>query len=324
MLLKNKIIEILEENRNSSISGQDIAKKLSVSRTAVWKNINVLKKEGYVINATTNKGYTLEKNSDVISSEGIRVFLKKELFDNQIYIYNSIDSTNLQAKIKALEGASDGTVIISEEQTSGYGRFGRSFFSPAKKGIYMSIIYRPNKALEESVFITVIAAVAVCRAIEKVSELKPQIKWVNDIFVGDKKVCGILTEAVSGVESGISENIIVGIGINVKTDECEFPIEIKNSAGSLSDENISRNQLIAEIINEISELSRSFDKSEIIKQYKSRSNLIGRNITYTKNENEYVAKAIDINDEGHLVVENIQGQRFEFQSGEIKITDLNF
>ena len=233
MSVKNEILHILESNKGSNISGQELADILSVSRTAVWKAINLLKDEGYPIEAASNKGYSLSVSSDFLSSEGIRLFLNEEYKNIPITVYKTIESTNSEAKLLAVQNAEHGTIVVSEEQTKGRGRFGRDFFSPSDSGIYMSIILKPKLNMENAVLITTAAAVAICDAIEKFTNKVSRIKWVNDIFIGDRKVCGILTEAVTNFESGMMESVIVGIGINVKTKNEDFPLELQDTAGSI-------------------------------------------------------------------------------------------
>lgn len=333
MSTKDKVLKILEENKGSSISGEDIAVQLNVSRSAVWKAIQELRKEGYTIEALTNKGYSLSTDNDVISVQGILPYINNPDIKNRIYVYKTIESTNLTAKKMALDGALPGTVVIAEEQTQGRGRRGRSFFSPADTGIYMSILLKPNFDPSKSVLITTAASVAVCRAIEAVTGIYSQIKWVNDIYVQDKKVCGILTEAVTDFESGHIEHIVLGIGINFKTSSNDFPQDIRTIAGSIYQGNTkgmaSRNQLIAEIINELFVINEKLEAREFIKEYRSRSMVLEKEIKVIKGgsyvdmnsalESAPMAIAIDIDEDGGLVVQYPDGSRETLSSGEISI-----
>jgi BirA family biotin operon repressor/biotin-[acetyl-CoA-carboxylase] ligase len=323
MALKNKIIEILETNRETNISGQALADKLFVSRTAVWKAINILKTEGYLINASTNNGYTLTLKSDVLSSEGIKLHLSKKCKDFPIYVYKVIDSTNTQAKKMVTEGTQHGTIITSEEQTAGRGRFDRKFFSPPKTGIYMTLILKPKKLVSDTQLITVATAVAVCRAVKKLTGIDLDIKWVNDIFLNKKKIGGILTEATINFESGIAESLIVGIGINIKTKDKDFPGNIKKIATSLFHENLCRNQLIAEIVNILIELCENLDDKKTINEYKKHSMVLGKQITYFINNNKQTGKVIDINDKGNLIIKLSDGKTVVLESGEVSIGSAN-
>ncbi len=319
MSVKSEVLNLLEQSGDKAISGQDLAEKLNVSRTAIWKAINSLREEGYIINATTNKGYTLDKNNNIISEQGIRSYLKDENKEIPIYTYSTITSTNTLAKSMAIEGALDRTIIVADQQTEGRGRYGKSFFSPSKTGIYMSIIMKPNIKLVDSQLITIYTSVAVCKAIETLTNLSPKIKWVNDIFLNNKKICGILTEAISDFESGSIESIIIGIGINVKTAEEDFPEELKDIAGSLFAEDISRNMIIAEILNEIFKNLEGIKEEDLIKDYKDRSFVLGMEINYDKGDETIFATAIDINEKGNLVVRRRDNTLDTLYSGEIHI-----
>lgn len=321
MSVKNEILHILESNKGSNISGQELADILSVSRTAVWKAINLLKEEGYPIEAASNKGYSLSVSSDFLSSEGIRLFLNEEYKNIPITVYKTIESTNSEAKLLAVQNAEHGTIVVSEEQTKGRGRFGRDFFSPSDSGIYMSIILKPKLNMENAVLITTAAAVAICDAIEKFTNKVSRIKWVNDIFIGDRKVCGILTEAVTNFESGMMESVIVGIGINVKTKNEDFPLELQDTAGSIfnDDDTFIRNQLAAEIINNVLKISMTLEDKSFMQIYKERSLILGEQILYKKNNNWYEGHALDIDDFGGLVVYTSDGQKITLNSGEVSV-----
>ncbi|MDZ5254175.1 biotin--[acetyl-CoA-carboxylase] ligase [Clostridium sp. LIBA-8841] len=323
MSVKESVLKILEENRETSISGEELAKYLSVSRAAVWKAINALRGEGYNITAVTNRGYQLTKDNDLLSVEGIKIFLNPKYNENYIRVYKTIDSTNQEAKkILMDDDIPHGTVLISEEQTAGRGRFQRKFFSPSNKGIYMSVILRPNIELSKAIHITTSAAVSVCRAIENLTNKRPKIKWVNDIFLDGKKICGILTEATGNFESGRVENVVVGIGINFKTKEADFPDDIKDVAGSIfkgEEPNITRNQLVAEILNELLYMCDNLEDKSIMEEYKVLSFVLGKEVSFLKNNRLNKAKAIDISNEGALVVQYKNGELDCLNSGEISI-----
>ncbi|HHZ01678.1 MAG TPA: biotin--[acetyl-CoA-carboxylase] ligase [Tissierellia bacterium] len=321
MTVKNKVLNILESKKGKYISGQDLADLLMVSRTAVWKAINSLKDEGYPISSVPNKGYILSPDSDILSSEGIRLYLKEEFKNIPITFYKSIESTNSEAKLAAVKKARHGTVIVAEEQTKGRGRFGRNFFSPPESGIYMSIILKPNLKIENSVLITTAAAVAVCQAIEKLTNKEPKIKWVNDIFIDNRKVCGILTEAVTDFESGMMDSVIVGIGVNVKTEKEIFPQELQDTAGSvLNDKDSSlRNPLAGEIINNLLTISEKLEDREFLKEYKERSMILNEHILYKKDNSWHEGYALDIDDYGGLVIFTSEGEQTTLNSGEVSI-----
>ncbi len=300
MGLKHEVLRLLEENRESYLSGQEIANRLAFSRTAVWKAIHSLKEEGYQIHAVSNKGYQLDTSCDLLSSEGIHAYLAEDLKQFPIYVYQQIGSTNTEAKQQALNGAPHGTIILAEEQTQGRGRLGRKFYSPKGTGIYMSIILRPQLHLNQAIQVTTTVAVAVCRVIEKLTNQNPHIKWVNDIYLGKQKICGILTEAVTDFESGQVEFIILGIGLNVNT--VDFPADLHEIAGSLNPKDVTRNQLCAHLLNELFSLFSKLNDPQVLEEYKSKSNVLGNWITFMKNQESYEAFAEDINEQGGLIV----------------------
>lgn len=318
MTTKASVLRILEENRGQFFSGEEIASTLGVSRSAVWKAVKSLEAEGYAVSAVTNKGYCLAADTDILSPEGIRLYLSLEYRDIPITIHKVTGSTNEDAKALAVAGAVHGTMVLAEEQTQGRGRLGRSFYSPKSSGVYMSIVLRPNLAITDAVLITTAASVAVSRAVEEVSDQTPGIKWVNDVFVNEKKICGILTEAVSGFESGVVECVVVGIGINVI--DPGFPDEIKQVAGSLSGQrsDFSRNRLAALVANHLLELSAALPDRSFLDEYRKRSILLGKPIRFLENNVWYDAVAVDVADSGGLVIETAAGRR-TLSSGEVSI-----
>ena len=324
MSTKNRILELLEQHRGESISGEHLAGILGLSRNTVWKAVKELQKDGYNIVAVTNKGYCLSEENDIISIPGIKPFLseKSQPFADKIQIYKSLESTNKTAKEMAVTGAEHGTVIISYCQTMGRGRYSRNFFSPYG-GLYMSIILRPEVLrFEHQTSVTAFAAVSVCEAIESISQKAPKIKWVNDIFIDEKKVCGILTEAVTDFESGGLEWVVLGIGINVYTRTEDFPDELQSLATSIYPDAKTpcvRNKLSAEIINRILGFDTYPSEAEIFEKYKKRLMMLGKEVTVIQNKTEYRATAIDVDFVGRLIVKNENGEIITLSSGEIRI-----
>ena len=324
MSTKTRVLALLEAQRGESISGERLAGMLDVSRNAVWKAVKELQKEGYDIVAVTNKGYCLSDENDIVSIAGIKPFLseKSQPYANKIQIYKSLESTNKTAKEMAVAGAAHGTVIISDCQTMGRGRYSRNFFSPAG-GLYMSLVLRPEGLrFENPTAVTAFAAVAVCEAIESISHKVPEIKWVNDIFLDGKKVCGILTEAVTDFESGGLDWIVLGIGINVSIPTEDFPTELQPLATSLYPEGKRpgvRNQLAAEILNRILGYKTPPQEAEIFDKYKKRLMVLGKKITVIQNQEEFCATAVDIDAAGHLVVKKESGETIVLVSGEIRM-----
>ncbi len=317
MKKKSLVLCILEKNTGRYVSGEQIASELSLSRTAVWKAVRTLQSEGHCISAISNKGYLLE-DSDVLSDEGIRSRLLPKYADTVVIVKTSTESTNIDAKVMAAAGAKHGTVILAEEQTAGRGRYGKSFYSPKGTGIYLSIIARLGLSFSDAVMITTAAGVAVCKSIESVSDLEPRIKWVNDIFLNGKKICGIGTEAVSNIESGTVESVIVGVGVNFKTSE--FPEDLKQIAGPLfpKDFPLTRNAFAAVLINHLLEMFSSLPEKSFIEEYRARSLILGKEIMFLENNAWYSAKAIEIDDKGGLVVET-DGKIRTLTSGEVSV-----
>lgn len=323
MSTKEQILALLESNRGHSISGEYIAERLQVTRNTVWKAVKELKKDGYKIEAVTNKGYCLCEDNDILSVQGITPYLSQKGNSENIFVYDSLESTNKTAKEMAISGAEHGTVIIADRQTAGRGRYDRQFFSPPGRGVYMSFILRPARLrLETPTLITALAAVAVCEAIEAVSKKVPRIKWVNDIYLDGKKACGILTEAVTDFESGSVQWMVVGIGVNFSAYRNDFPEYLRPIAGPVfpnGSRTTTRNHLAAEIVNRISAYGDPYNRIEIINKYKKRLMMIGKRVFVTEAQEAYEAEAIDIDDTGRLIVQKDNGEIHSLSAGEISI-----
>ena len=319
MSVKDDVLKELENNKGDYISGGQLADNLGVSRNSVWKAIKALEKSGYEINAIPNKGYCLAEKNDILSSYSIKQHLKNPHLD--ISVFSSVTSTNTILKEMAEQGAKEGTVIIAEEQTAGRGRTGKQFYSPKGTGIYISILLRPDIPAEESLFLTTSAAVATARAIEDVSDKRALIKWVNDIYLEDKKTCGILTEGAFNVETGKLDYAIVGIGINVCIPDGGFPDNIKDIATAIFDKQTDsinkRSILIANLLDYFMEYYKDFKSKSYVKEYIERSMIIGKTITVIEGSKTSVAKAIDIDKNCRLKVQFEDGTTKWLSSGEV-------
>lgn len=322
---KSEVLRILQESNGEPVSGEALASELDVSRNSVWKAVNSLKEQGYKINGKQKRGYVLS-DSNVLSAAEIKRFLTDKSLGGKIEVYDVIDSTNNAAKNYAMKSGGREVfdrVFVANCQTAGRGRLGRSFYSPPKTGLYMSFLLHPQILAESAVMLTTAASVAVCRAIENTANVRPEIKWVNDIYISNKKVCGILTEAVTDFESGAVESVVIGIGINISTED--FPDDLGGVAGNIgcaaAPETNIRSRLAAEVINQVQSiicediLSRG-DRG-YIKDYKERSMVLGKDIIIL-NTNE-TARAVDIDDEGGLVVVTAEGKEKVLSTGEISI-----
>lgn len=313
MNLKNDIlIEFLKSE--DYISGQELAEKFGKSRAAVWKAVQNLIRDGYEIDAVTNKGYRLTENNDTVSARKIKLNLKEDI---DVLYYPSVDSTNNCCKRLLTDGKKGVFLVTADRQTAGRGRQGKSFYSPALTGVYFSLVIRPHSSLQNAVTATTAAAVAVCRAIERITDRKPKIKWVNDVYLDGKKICGILTEAITNFEEGTVDSVIIGIGINIKTDD--FPDDVE-SAGSL-DARVSRSRLIAEVTNELLDIAGS-DYNSFIDYYRSHSLVIGEKIKFIQNGKVTPATAVAIDETGGLEVELENGEHTVLRSGEISIRKI--
>ncbi len=318
MKTKEQLLNILNKNKGEFISGQDIAKELQISRTAVWKAVRSLKNDGYSIDSLQNGGYKFSSKNNILSDIEIRNNLSDEYKKFDIKIFKTIDSTNKQAKKLIAENLfNNGTTLVADEQTDGKGRFGRSFFSPKSTGIYLSTILKMPLRLQDISLITIISALAVCRAVKKLTDSVPEIKWINDIYVNGKKVCGILTEAVSNFETQTVDAVVVGIGVNLKTKL--FPEELRKKAGCVTKENVSRNVFIAEILNNLFRLAGNIYDKKIIEEYKKLSLVLNKKIKYLSNGTVVTATAVDINEKGNLLVKDSFGNIKILESGEISI-----
>ena len=323
MSTKESVLALLESGRGQSLSGAVIARQLGVTRNAVWKAVKELEKEGYAIQAVPNKGYCLCEENDILSVQGILPFLREKELAGKIFVYPSLESTNKTAKEMAIAGAGHGTVVIADSQTAGKGRYGRGFFAPPGRGVYMSLILKPlRRWLEVPTLVTAFAAVSVCRAIEAATGKQPQIKWVNDLYLAGKKICGILTQAVTDFESGGIQWIVVGVGVNLSIPEREFPPELRPIAGSIFPEGnptAARNRLAAEIANNLLTLEGDDGRQAILTEYKKRLMMLGESVAVTTPRDSYQATAVDVDDTGRLIVRKKDGQTLALSAGEISI-----
>lgn len=319
MSIKDQLLDILEHNRENYISGQELAEGLNVSRNAIWKNIKKLQEEGHSIVAINNRGYKLDIQSDKITKQGIHMYLLPQNQKYEIEVFETVDSTNNLGKKLISSGKREETIFISNEQTKGRGRMGREFFSPADTGVYISLVLFPNRHVSDMGTLTTKVCVAVCRVIEAIKECKAEIKWVNDIFVDKKKVCGILTEAVTDFESGTVEAVVIGIGLNVNTQSSDFPESLSMTAGSVNPFRVNRNFIAASIINEVTAVYNDRDEKTLMDEYRQRCFLIGREITYYISGISFVGRVIDINDQGNLIIEKENGMVDILNSGEVTL-----
>lgn len=321
MSTRTKLLALLSENMGAYVSGQKIGEELQVSRNAIWKAMNQLRSEGYEIESKTSVGYMLKSKENLLTRDAIAEGLR---YACDLRVFDVIDSTNTYAKdvdvtmLKPL-------LVAADRQTAGRGRLGRTFASPSGTGIYMTIALRPTFDLDKALYVTMAVAVAVCRAMEKVAGVRGRIKWVNDIFYKQKKVCGILTEAQTNFETGKIDKLIIGIGINCFPGN--LPEELKDIAGPLADSTdaFSRGKLVAEIFNETIEILKDLESMQFLREYRSKCFILGKNIYVHPNldQKSIRARAIDIDENGGLVVEYMEGRKIRqmetLTTGEVSI-----
>lgn len=320
MSTKSDLLDLLKKNIGKAVSGQQAADLLGVSRNAVWKAVTHLKEEGYPIESRTKAGYCLTALPDQLTQEAVE---KDVHADIDVIVKDTVSSTN--DLVKAGDWGDRPVVIIANRQTGGRGRLGRKFESPGGVGIYISFGMKPSFSIAHSPFVTMAAAVAVCRAVEKVVGIETNIKWVNDIYYNRKKVCGILTEAQTNMETGVIDRLIIGIGINCFPGS--FPPEIAHKAGSLADHAgaFSRSALAAELINQVCSIMNDVEDRSFLTEYRRRCFILGEQIYVhpLSSDKEIPARALAIEDDGGLLVEYLDGEnagnREILRTGEISI-----
>lgn len=317
MCVKERTLAMLEARRGNYCSGQEIATKLGVSRNAVWKAIESLRREGYRIQAKKNGGYRLSCDNDILSNQSIERRLQTDFYE--IACHKSVTSTNDVLKQAAALGAREGLVAIAEEQTAGKGRRGRAFFSPAGTGIYLSVLLRPQCAAAQSLWITTCAAVAVCEVLERHSKRAMQIKWVNDVFCGQKKVCGILTEACMDMESGGLSYAVLGIGINVLPPENGFPEEIGAIAAPVwTQKEVDRNAVVADVLQMFYQYYSKLEEKAYLQAYRERLMLKGKPVCVQIDGKCKKGLALDVDDDFRLKVRLQDGRVAALSYGELQ------
>ena len=319
MSTKDTVLALFEKNKGFYVSGEKIASELNISRTAIWKAVKKLQNEGYEINAVTNRGYCLDKDADVLSVQGIRACLGSACGSLRPEVFVTVDSTNTVCREKAVLGEAEGYVAIGGAQTAGRGRRGRAFYSPAGSGIYMSILLRPEGRSEKEILhLTTMAAAAACGAVRVVSHKEAGIKWVNDIIVDGRKVCGILTESEYKADGSV-DYVIVGIGINAYPPAGGFPAGIADTAGSVFEYQASglKNGLAAEVLNRFMAYYTSGDNGA--DDYRKMCIVPGRDIEVIGHGKSVSAHAVGLDEDCGLIVRYEDGTEEVLRSGEISI-----
>lgn len=316
---KYKVLALLKQSK-AIVSGESLAKELHVSRTAVWKAIRDLDKMGYQIDHLAN-GYRFV-SSNVLESEEIAF---GSLLSENILIEKSVDSTMNVAKLAAMNHQATPALFLTETQSGGRGRYGRPFFSPEGQ-IYMTLLLEPNQTFAELPQYTLLTAVAVALAIDEATGKSCSIKWVNDLFLDGKKVCGILSEAMSDFETGQISHVTIGIGLNFSIAPESFPKELQTIATSLFPEGsstITRNELIQNIWRNFFELLDGLPDTAYLDYYRNKSFVIGKVVSFTQRGVHYTGKALRITDAGELVVQTTAAGEMTLSSGEISLSTID-
>ncbi|NMI07076.1 biotin--[acetyl-CoA-carboxylase] ligase [Paenibacillus sp. SZ31] len=315
------LLHMLLNAEGRFVSGEEISRNLSISRTAVWKHVNKLRDMGYEFEAVSRKGYRLVTKPDSIDATALQLALDTTVFGRKAILLTSTLSTQGDVLKLAEQGQAEGAVVIAEEQTGGRGRFGRKWFSPPGKGIWMSVLLRPDLPLQHTPQLTLLAGVAVCRAVRACTGADAGIKWPNDLLIDGRKVCGILLE--STVEDHEVRYCIAGIGVDVNFDSEDYPEDLTTIATSLKMETgkpVDRTQLTAAILTELEQLYFLYQKEGfgvISALWEALSVSMNREITVTNPHGVIEGNAIGLDPSGALIVEKRDGERALVISGEI-------
>ncbi|MGG4346298.1 biotin--[acetyl-CoA-carboxylase] ligase [Paenibacillus lautus] len=317
----NALLNMFQEHSGQFLSGEEISRKLSISRTAVWKQINKLRHLGYDFEAVPRLGYRLMDEPDKLSVEQLTAGMTSQTLGKPLKLLDKTTSTQEDARQLAEEGATEGTLVISEEQTGGRGRMGRKFHSPRGKGIWMSLVLRPKQPLHLTQQLTLLTGVAVCRAITKCAGVQTDIKWPNDILFQGKKVCGILLE--SATEDERVRYCIAGIGISANLKESDFPEELRSVATSIrmaGGATVNRTELIQSIMAEMEVLYELYNEQgfePIASLWEALSGTVGREVQVQTARDRFSGIATGLNRDGALLVRNQDDELIPVYSGEI-------
>lgn len=321
--MKRKILELLASSYEHFISGETMSRVCGISRAAVWKHIDHLKKEGYNIEAVTKKGYRLLGNDDMLETVFFRLPKGRLIGSSHIYL-EEVGSTNAEAKAAAKD-YKDGSVVISDSQTAGKGRLGRYWDSTKGKGIWLSLILKPRISMADAMILTQMAGASVCDALQ-MAGYEARIKWPNDVVIQGRKVCGILAEMTGEPEQ--LNYVILGIGINVNQDASDFPEELKDKALSLKmagSVETSRNSILDTLLERLEHyyaLVKNNDTAEIITFCRNNSATLDNQVKVIYNDKTIEGKAINLNENGGLIIEDQAGHTMEIISGEVSVRGL--
>ena len=324
-MLRDQVLALLKAG-DAPCSGEGMSRTLGVSRAAVWKAVEALRQEGYVISSAPHRGYRLEDSPDLLSPGELAGALAGRAVGAARLCLDTVDSTNNELKRRA-DTAPDGLAVLAQEQTGGRGRLGRSFVSPAGKGLYLSVLLRPQCVLADAGMLTAWTAVAVCRALERCCGVRAGIKWPNDIVLEDRKLCGILTELELEAETAALRHVIVGVGINVSQDAADFGPEVAPVAISLAQalgQAPRRSQLAAEVLSALDDLYRAFpaQKADYLARYRALCVTAGRAVRVLRPGQVRTGTAEAVNEDFALLVRWDNGEQEALSSGEVSVRGL--
>lgn len=321
---KERVYQLLRRQPEGFLSGEELSRRLGISRAAVWKAIDSLRRAGYTIEARTGLGYRLTAAPDALVEREVRRCLSVDCPD--LRCLEEIDSTNSYLKREALAGAPHGTAAVADYQSAGRGRMTRTFQSPPGRGVYLSVLLRPQLPPDKLMGVTGMTAVAVCNAVERTAGVRPQIKWTNDLVLNGRKICGILTEMALEGETGQIQSLVIGAGVNVSHTAEDFGPEIAQMATSLAQEGfaVSRPALAAAMIEELYRLSDSLggDLGPWLEAYRRDCVNLGRPVRLLWTDRQVEAVAEDVDGQFGLVVRLPDGSRQTARTGEVSVRGL--
>lgn len=326
-MLQDDVLALLRAGGQEYRSGESMSRSLGVSRAAVWKAVEALRKSGYEISSAPNRGYRLSSAPDDLRAGEIAAALAGRVVGRHVVCLESVDSTNSEVKRRAAGGAPEGLAVLAEEQTGGRGRRGNSFQSLRGKGLYCSVLLRPACSLEEVGQLTAWAAVAACRAIRDCCGAECGIKWTNDLILGGRKVCGILTELELEAESAAALSVVIGIGINVGQTAADFGPALSPLATSLTQElhrPIRRAELAVCLLRSLDGLYAAFPagKPDYLEEYRRRCVTTGHEVSLLRCGTRQSAFAESVDDHFALVCRMPDGQRQTVTAGEVSVRGL--
>jgi BirA family biotin operon repressor/biotin-[acetyl-CoA-carboxylase] ligase len=325
-MTKEAVLALLRE-AGDFVSGQEMSRRLQLSRAAVWKAVQALREAGWEIESVTNKGYRLVSAPDRLDAGEIRRLLGDHPWAPLVQVFETVDSTNTVAKGLAAAGAPEGTVVVADQQTGGRGRLGRKFASPPGVGVFLTVVLRPNVPPMELLHLTAVSAVATADAIEEATALRPGIKWTNDLVIGKRKCVGILTEMSLQAESGLVDYAVVGIGTNCNHTQEDFPEEVRPVAVSLREETgrtVDRNAYAAALIRALYRANAELMSGKVnwMERYRRDCITIGKDVKIVRGDAVQLAHADGVDDDGALLVTYADGTTGAVNSGEVSVRGM--